>query len=427
MESNQNKINSKSSYIISNSQIHDLGIYIHIPFCVKKCDYCDFLSAPATGSIIHEYVNALITELGSCSGIKNDYTVPTIFFGGGTPSIVEASDIIRIMEQIRQVFNVDYERLEATIEVNPGTITPEKLSHYRKAGINRLSFGLQSTDNTELKQLGRIHTYEQFIENYNTARELGFNNINIDLMSALPGQTLNSWEQTLAKIVSLKPEHISAYSLIIEEGTPFYELYNEKGPAFYELPDEETDRGMYHLTKQFLVNSGYYRYEISNYAKPGYESRHNSSYWRGTEYLGFGLGASSLIDGVRFNNRKELMNYISKCGEFEVNADSYNIGKNKILYTNTLLSDSIGLRENYVELSLKQRIEEFMFLGLRMQEGISIKEFMNRFNTDINSVYGDIIMKHNKSGFINVNGDRIYLSEYGIDVSNYVLSDYLLD
>jgi oxygen-independent coproporphyrinogen-3 oxidase len=427
MESNQSKINIKSSNIINNNKLRDLGIYIHIPFCVKKCNYCDFLSAPATGSIINEYMKALITEIGVFSRETNDYTVPTIFIGGGTPSIVEASDIIRIMEQVGRVFHVDYGRLEATIEVNPGTVTREKLQNYRKAGINRLSFGLQSTDNMELKQLGRIHTYEKFIENYNTARELGYNNINIDLMSALPGQTLDSWEQTLIKTVTLQPEHISAYSLIIEEGTPFYDLYNETGPAFNELPDEDTDRSMYHLTKQFLGGSGYYRYEISNYAKPGYESRHNSSYWTGTEYLGFGLGASSLIEGVRFNNLRDLREYISKSNELEADIASYNIGKNKMIYKNKLLSDPSGLRENYTELSLRQRMEEFMFLGLRMQVGISKSEFLKRFNTDINSVYGDIILKHNKSGLLSVSGDRIYLTEYGTDVSNYVLSDYILD
>jgi oxygen-independent coproporphyrinogen-3 oxidase len=278
-----------------NKQTRELGIYIHIPFCVKKCAYCDFLSAPATEEMKQEYINALLTEIKSYSGNTKEYIVPNIFFGGGTPSCISADAVLSIMEAIREVFAVDIERLEATIEVNPGTVTRDKLEQYKNAGINRLSFGLQSTNDEELKLLGRIHTFEQFLENYHLARELGFHNINIDLMSALPGQTLSSWENTLETVLKLKPEHISAYSLIIEEGTQFYDLYRPGTKGAAELPDEDTDRLMYQRTKEILELNGYRRYEISNYAKPGFECRHNSSYWIGTDYLGVGLGASSLL------------------------------------------------------------------------------------------------------------------------------------
>lgn len=427
MEVIKNTGNTKENNGSYPKHIHDLGIYIHIPFCVRKCNYCDFLSAPASADIINDYVKALLIEIGACSGKTDDYTVPTIFIGGGTPSVLDGEDIIRIMEQVHKVFKVDSDRLEATIELNPGTVTRQKLTAYRKAGINRLSFGLQSVDNNELKLLGRIHSYEQFLDNYNAAREAGFGNINIDLMSGLPHQTLNSWEKSLKKTAALQPEHISAYSLIIEENTPFYELYSKNGSACCELPDEETDRAMYHLTRRFLSANGYNRYEISNYAKAGYESRHNSSYWTGAEYLGFGLGASSLLAEVRFSNLTDLKSYIAKCLEYEAGLTSCEIKKESLLTENPLLSDLIGLRQNQTRLSRDEKMEEFMFLGLRMQKGISKTEFKKRFNCDINSVYGDIILKHEKNGLLAADEDRIFLTEYGIDISNYVLSDFILD
>ncbi|HCA69983.1 MAG TPA: coproporphyrinogen III oxidase, partial [Lachnospiraceae bacterium] len=288
----------------------ELGLYVHIPFCVKKCDYCDFLSAPATEEMKKNYIRALLSEIRSYKGKTNGYTVPTVFIGGGTPSAIPASDIEKIMEEIWDTFLVDSDRLEATIEVNPGTVTREKLLAYQRAGINRLSFGLQSTDDRELKMLGRIHSYEEFKDNYELAREAGFHNINIDLMSSLPGQTVQTWENSLRTVTALKPEHISAYSLIIEEGTPFYERYGKGALHQGELPEEETDRLLYHRTKELLEESGYHRYEISNYARAGYECRHNSSYWIGTEYLGLGLGASSLFGGARFHNGNDIREYI---------------------------------------------------------------------------------------------------------------------
>jgi oxygen-independent coproporphyrinogen-3 oxidase len=389
----------------NTTNIRELGLYIHIPFCVKKCDYCDFLSAPASDELKSEYVEALIKEISSYRGRTSGYRVQTIFFGGGTPSCIAAEDIARVMTKLRQVFIINEERLEATIEVNPGTTTVEKLTTYQRVGINRLSFGLQSTDNKELKCLGRIHTYEEFKSNYQLARELGFTNINIDLMSALPGQTLSSWEKTLNTVAQLKPEHISAYSLIIEEGTEFYHRYRPGTVGEAELPDEETDRNIYYKTKELLEQFGYHRYEISNYAKPGYESRHNNSYWIGTEYLGLGLGAASLLAGVRFSNVSDIKEYIALC--------------------NT--RDEIGLRRELVQLTKEQRMEEFMFLGLRRCEGISSKEFKKRFSADITTIYGKVLIDLEQKKLIAISGDNIRLTDYGVDISNVVLSEFLFD
>lgn len=386
----------------------ELGLYIHIPFCVKKCDYCDFLSAPATEEMKKKYMQALRSEICSYKGKMTEYTVPTIFIGGGTPSAIPASDIKELMEEIRDAFQVDHDRLEATIEVNPGTVTKEKLLAYKKAGINRLSFGLQSVDNRELKMLGRIHTYEEFQDNYALARETGFRNINVDLMSSLPGQTVETWEKSLRMVIALKPEHISAYSLIIEEGTPFYERYGEGALHQRELPEEETDRLLYHRTKELLKENGYHRYEISNYAKDGYECRHNNSYWIGTQYLGLGLGASSLLAGARFHNRKDIEEYIRLCSE-DNKTDRF----------------PVNLREDYQILSLQERMEEFMFLGLRMIRGISMEEFKRRFHQSIQEVYREEIEQLVQKQLLKTDGDRLALTDYGIDISNYVLSFFL--
>ena len=425
--------------IISNRAVEgrDLGLYIHIPFCARKCDYCDFLSAPASQNTMEQYFHAMLEEIGQYQGNTGDYIVPTIFFGGGTPSFVDASYIEEIMELFNQVFRIDHKRLEATMEMNPGTVMKEKLLTYKKAGINRISFGLQSADNKELSLLGRIHTYEQFEDNYKLARQLGFDNINIDLMSALPGQTLSSWENTLNKVIELNPEHISAYSLIIEEGTKFYDRYQENAVGAKELPDEETDRLIYHKTKEILLENGYHRYEISNYAKPGFECRHNSSYWIGTDYLGIGLGASSLLDGTRFSNISDIAQYMNKCNEYRSNPNRsgcdgmdktsamYNRINNSIWQQDITLEDVIGIRTGQEKLTKQDRMEEFMFLGLRMCDGISRKNFYQRFGTQIDSIYGEEIKRLEKDNLIWQQGDMIRLTDYGIDISNYVFSMFL--
>ena len=287
----------------------EMELYLHIPFCVKKCDYCDFLSFPADESIKREYVETLKREIEKVGERYRNCQVSTIFVGGGTPSILNSSYIVEIFDVLRRKFHVAG-NAEISMEVNPGTVTKEKLSDWRRAGINRLSMGLQSADNRELKRLGRIHTWEDFLESFRRAREEGFSNLNVDLMSALPGQTMDGWMETLKRTAAQEPEHISAYSLIIEEGTPFYERYGgKKGEAL--LPDEDTDRDMYHKTREFLASCGYERYEISNYAKPGRECRHNIGYWTGVPYLGLGLGAASYIEGIRFSNTRNLKEYLA--------------------------------------------------------------------------------------------------------------------
>lgn len=383
-----------------------LGIYIHIPFCEKKCDYCDFLSHPADEEEKSAYVQALLAEIKSYKGVMKEYLVKTIFVGGGTPSSIREYDIKSIIEAINHTFEVDGD--EITIEVNPGTLTKEKLSSYKHSGINRLSIGLQSTNNKELKVLGRIHTYETFLENYELARDLGFKNINIDLMSALPGQTLDSWMDTLKKVVELAPEHISAYSLIIEEGTPFFERYHE------EDQDEELDRQIYSMTKTLLEEKGYYQYEISNFAKPGYECKHNLSYWNRTQYLGIGLGASSFIHNTRFHNEEDLNQYIKFFSD-----DKTTSGTGCKL-------QGCSIRKDIHNLTKQEAMEEFMFLGLRKIKGISKKEFKDEFSVEIEEIYGDVLKKSFSEKLLKEKEDYIYLTNYGIDISNIILSRFLL-
>ncbi|WP_066717431.1 radical SAM family heme chaperone HemW [Clostridium sp. Marseille-P299] len=380
----------------------ELMLYIHIPFCVKKCAYCDFLSGPAKDEEIIEYVNALCMEIESYQEMSKEYLVDSIFFGGGTPSILEETQITQIITSIRNVFEIKQEA-EITIECNPGTVTKQKLSTYKSLGINRLSFGLQSTDNEELKKLGRIHTYEEFLNNFHLARELGFNNINVDIMSALPGQTLESYCKTLNEIIQINPEHISAYSLILEEDTPFYKMYGEDGKYKDLIPSEEVDRLMYHETKRLLKAAGYERYEISNYAKEGYACRHNVGYWKRREYLGIGLGASSLINGERYHIDNELTNYLEGC------------------------RNPLGLRKDIQRLTKKEEIEEFMFLGLRLVEGIKKSEFNNIFHEKIEDIYQNEISKLSDENLIEVDKEKIYLTELGFDLSNQVFTEFLLD
>ena len=377
-------------------------LYIHIPFCVKKCAYCDFLSGPAKDEEIKEYVNALCMEIESYQEMSKEYLVDSIFFGGGTPSILEETQITQIITSIRNVFEIKQEA-EITIECNPGTVTKQKLSTYKSLGINRLSFGLQSTDNEELKKLGRIHTYKEFLNNFHLARELGFNNINVDIMSALPGQTLESYCKTLNEIIQINPEHISAYSLILEEDTPFYKMYGEDGKYKDLIPSEEVDRLMYHETKRLLKAAGYERYEISNYAKEGYACRHNVGYWKRREYLGIGLGASSLINGERYHIDNELTNYLEGCRNPQ------------------------GLRKDIQRLTKKEEIEEFMFLGLRLVEGIKKSEFNNIFHEKIEDIYQNEISKLSDENLIDVDKEKIYLTELGFDLSNQVFTEFLLD
>lgn len=398
----------------------ELGLYIHIPFCVKKCDYCDFLSAPGTEQNKKDYIEALLAEIQSYEGRTVLYKVRTIFIGGGTPSCINPEDIKTIMDTVKMVFQVEEEELEATIEVNPGTVSEQKLLSYKAAGINRISFGLQSVDSNELKRLGRIHSFEDFVNNYSLAREIGFDNINVDLMSALPGQTASSWERTLRKVAELNPEHISAYSLIIEEGTAFFDRYRPGSPYEEELPDEEQDRKIYAMTKLILKEYGYHRYEISNYAKEHKECRHNNAYWIGTDYLGLGLGSSSFLNGVRFSNIQDITQYIMSC-----NSDQKEERGSR--EADAMLEDHLGIRKEVHSLSREEQMEEFMFLGLRRCEGVRKGDFQKRFQITIEQIYGQVLLALEQKKLIEMTEDGIALTEYGIDVSNMVLAEFLLD
>ena len=382
-----------------------LELYIHIPFCERKCAYCDFLSMPATLGVQRQYVEKLIDEIiGESAGIR-DYEVTSVFLGGGTPSILPGEYILGILQATADYFNVKKDA-EITIEINPGTLDEHKLECYRKAGINRISLGLQSSDDWELKILGRIHTYDDFLRSYEQVRMAGFSNVNVDLMSALPGQTLDSCEKTLKKVLMLRPEHISAYSLIIEEGTPFYEKYGRGEKAFPPLPDEDTEREMYHVTRTMMEDHGYHRYEISNYCRSGFECRHNLGYWTGVEYLGLGLGASSCISGFRFKKEENLRTYMEQASAPDFPSCLY--------------------REIH-KLDVKDRMEEFMFLGLRLTEGVSGAEFHKQFGQNMWNVYGPVIEEMEKNGLLASEPPRIFLTERGMDLSNYVMSHFLLD
>lgn len=403
--------------------MNGLEIYIHIPFCVKKCDYCDFLSAPADLETKEKYVEALINEIKLNKNKMSEYVVDTVFIGGGTPSLLEENQISKIMSVLKDNCNMS-ENPEITIECNPGTITESKLWEYKKSGINRISFGLQSANDEELKSIGRIHNYAGFLESYNLARKFGFDNINVDLMSALPGQTLKSYEETLNKVVRLEPEHISAYSLIVEENTLMYDRVKKaqiKGINI--LPDEESERKMYYLTNNILRSNGYRKYEISNYSKPGKECKHNIGYWQRKEYLGFGIGAASLYKENRYNNISDINKYIEVLSNNIKENSINNVGNSREVENQVNILNSIV--KNLQQLTERDRMEEFMFLGLRMMEGVSMEKFERYFGKPYMEVYGKVQKKmEDKRFLINDNG-YVKLTEFGIDLSNYVMSEFL--
>lgn len=405
-----------------------LSLYIHIPFCKKKCLYCDFLSAPACAKEREDYVKALLREISVMAKLCKEYRIISVFFGGGTPSLLNSTQMRRIMAAIRNGYDLSKDA-EITVECNPATADLQKLSVYRACGINRLSIGLQSANDKELKELGRIHNYRQFLDTFDAARKAGFTNINVDIMSALPGQTYESYIHTLTTVIKLQPEHISAYSLIIEEGTPFFERYSEKvsgevaqnmecATTYTPLPDEDTERRMYHDTVKLLQKEGYLRYEISNYAKKGYECRHNMTYWTGIEYLGFGLGASSYFNGCRFKNITDINDYIHKCGK--VLLQKINPGGCGVEPGSPLIEEAVALTVN-------DKMEEYMFLGLRLKKGVSNHLFQQQFGLPVENVYGKEIEKLKQEGLLLQRGDRLCLSKKGTDLANYVMSHFILD
>ena len=370
-----------------------LGIYIHIPFCVKKCNYCDFNSFSCDENIKKDYIRALCKEISMASEDYKDYIADTVFIGGGTPSILPADLTEMFMDTLFESFNID-SNAEISMEANPGTLDLSKALAYKKTGINRISLGLQSTVDEELKVLGRIHNYSDFLKSYDYLREAGFKNINVDLMNGIPGQTYDSFTEGLERVKELRPEHISIYSLIIEEGTPFY-------GQNLDLPDEDTERRMVHSIKDIL-GSYYNQYEISNYARKGFECRHNIKYWRRDEYLGLGLSAASLINETRFKNTDDIKEYL-------------NSSDNKIRIAES------------EKLSIKDQMSEYAFLGLRMNEGICISDFEKTFNASLNEIYGRQINKHIDEGLLEIKEDRLFLTAKGRDLANYVWSDFIGD
>lgn len=436
----------------NNTAQMPLGIYIHIPFCIKKCDYCDFLSGSAEPEIRQAYLEALLGEIRMNRNLhiigsrdkeredaqkqeqyqekewEADFLVRSVFFGGGTPSILSGQAVGEILAALRERFSFDSDA-EISLEANPGTVTEEKLALWKEAGVNRLSFGLQSADNRELTLLGRIHTFEQFLESWELAAKAGYGNRNIDLMSALPGQTVESWERTLKTVAALKPEHLSAYSLIIEEGTPFYQRFADpECPDFALLPDEEAEREMYWLTCRELKKYGYQRYEISNYALPGFACRHNCGYWEGVRYLGFGVGAASYIMEETAQTMEICETGAMGNPELKTAAETYIRLRNVADTAEYIRRMKLGLSpvEERLELTAKNRMEEFMFLGLRMKKGISFQDFRRRFGCSFDQIYREVTEKLKGQGLVTETETGIYLTDYGIDVSNYVFGAYLL-
>ncbi len=378
----------------------DLGIYVHIPFCVSKCYYCDFASYVQEQSQYEAYVDALINEIRAHrESTPKPVTIKTIFIGGGTPSVLPPILLEKILVAINESFIIERDA-EYTIESNPGTLSRAKLEVMKKYGINRISMGAQAYQNNLLKKIGRGHTRDDIIESYLLCRSLGFDNINLDLMFALPGQTLEEWKETLEKVTELGPEHISAYSLIVEDGTHFGDLY-DKGRL--EQPSEELERQMYSYAKEYLAKKGYGQYEISNFAKAGRESRHNINNWKTYPYIGIGLGAHSYYKGHRYSNTYSMQEYIKSSGGLGV------------------------IQREKEKLDYKAQVEEYIFLGLRLTQGIDIRDFKKRFNKSVFEIYGSQIKAHKQDGLLIEKDNYIWLTDYGQDVSNRVFSSFLLD
>ena len=426
----------------------NLSLYLHIPFCVRKCLYCDFLSGPQSADVQEQYVEALCREIQETSPEYREFQVVSVFIGGGTPSVLQPEQTVRIMETVKHCFALT-DTCEISMEMNPGTVTPEKMRAYHACGINRISIGLQSANDRELKALGRIHTYADFLKAYEMAVEAGFTNINVDLMSAIPEQTLDSYQETLRKVLALQPQpaHISAYSLIVEEGTPFYEQE-------LNLPDEDTERRMYEITDDILRKAGYHRYEISNYAKEGKECFHNKVYWQRGNYLGLGIGSASLIRNVRFHNVMDISSYVNlMLGENEIenankeHGEKFHAEKDYLKKGNAEKEQVKKLREDVQELPIEEQMEEFMFLGLRMMEGVSERKFYENFGRRFEEVFPGVVEKHEKLGLLEVTREdvveiredsdmkekcreeqfaRLRLTPHGIDVSNQVFVDFML-
>ena len=371
------------------------SLYIHIPFCKKKCYYCDFPSFCGKDHLTEEYIKALKKEIDLRA---SEFNIATVFIGGGTPTFLNSKELYLLGEAIDSLKLS--EGYEFTVECNPGTVNREKLVALKDIGVNRLSFGLQSTHDYHLKDIGRIHSFQEFVDNYHMSRELGFDNINVDLIFGLPKETLEEWEQDLIRVCALEPEHISCYSLIIEEDTPFKKL-QDKG--LLKLPSEELERDMYRKALKILENKGYTQYEISNFSKPHRECKHNIVYWDLKDYIACGTGAHSYVEGRRTKNVGTIEEYIA------------------------LVKDKgNGIIEEHLN-SKKDDIEEYIFMGMRKTRGISLKAFEERFNIPFRELYNDVLLKYQNEKLINIYDDRLYFTKKGVEFSNIVLADFLLD
>ena len=368
----------------------ELGIYVHVPFCIRKCAYCDFYSGPYDEEKGARYFDALLSEIREAPGRfrTEGYTVNTVYIGGGTPSAVPPAYVAAVLGRLRDCFSFAADT-EISMEANPGTLTQEKLRCYREAGVNRLSIGLQSTEDRLLKTLGRIHDLTAFMQSFDLAREAGFQNINVDLISGIPGQRLTDWENSLVSIAELEPEHLSAYSLIIEEGTPFYALYGEQGSLRSALPSEEEERAMYQRTEEILDSYGYSRYEISNYAKKGYECRHNLGTWSLSPYLGFGAAAASFFENRRLKNAESLT-----YRDFPQTVEEI--------------------------LTPEEEQKEYMLLGLRKTAGVDDGAFQERFGASLFSCFEKEIGELTHEGLLHAAGTRVFLTKRGLDLANQV-------
>lgn len=383
--------------------LNELGIYIHIPFCKQKCYYCDFVSYSNKCSEVKEYIESLKKEIEEFD--FSNYKVTSIYIGGGTPSYIDSIYIVEILSELKEKLKcnlIEFKDIEITIEVNPGTVDTKKLNDYKKSGINRLSIGLQSTKNDILKKIGRIHTYQEFLEIYKLARETGFKNINIDLMIGIPGQKIGNLKNTLQDIIKLEPEHISVYSLIIEENTPIEKML-ENGEI--KLPDEDLERNMYWYVKNTLELNGYNHYEISNFAKLGKESRHNLNCWNQEEYIGFGVAAHSYLNGIRFSNTINVEEYIQ------------HIEDNR-------KEENIQIEESQ---SLEDKKNEFMMLGFRKIQGVDIARFKEKFIDNPIFLYRENLNKLVEEGLIEVDLNHIKLTNKGIDLANLVFEEFVDD
>ena len=374
---------------------NEIGVYVHIPFCKKKCDYCDFISYCNKDNLIYDYVQAVKAEIQS-QNIKPEIT--TLYIGGGTPSYIDSKYIIEILEKIKEK-NVS-SNAEITIEVNPGTVTKEKLEDYIKSGINRISIGLQTTNDELLKQIGRIHSFTQFLETYKLAKKVGFKNINVDLMLGLPNQRIKDLKESLEQIIKLKPKHISVYSLIVEDGTPIANKI-EKGEM--QLPDEELERNMYWFVKNTLELNGFIHYEISNFAKKGYESKHNLNCWNQKEYIGIGASAHSYRDITRYSNTENIEEYIE-------NVNNGNFNRNKIIHEIQKEDDAK---------------KEFMLLGLRKIKGVDINQFKNKFGDNPIYLFRNELKKLTDERLLIIDNNNIRLTNKGLDLANLVWEEFI--